>query len=48
MKFIVGFIAGFLVASSLVAYAASTDISVERLWNSVFDSTNNVIRVVGQ
>ena len=43
---VIGFILGVLF-SGAVAFAA-TDINVEALWNLVFDSTTNTIRVVGK
>jgi len=42
---IIGVIVGMLLGS-VIAFASS-DISIEKLWNRVFDSTNNFIRVEG-
>lgn len=41
----IGMIIGAIVSGGFIAY--SSDISIEKLWNQVFDSTNNYIRVEG-
>jgi len=44
---IIGVIVGMLLGSMVTIAVASSDISIEKLWNRVFDSTNNFIRVEG-
>ena len=43
---IIGIIIGMLFAGSFLAWA-SDDISIEKLWNRVFSSTTNSIRIEG-
>jgi len=47
MKFIIGIVIGFLLGAAVLSYAGSTDISGEALWNRVFNSTTNTIKVIG-
>lgn len=42
LGFLIGFIAGQVMQSKTVV---ASNLSQERLWNSVYDSTNNTIRV---
>lgn len=44
-KLIIGFIIGFIIGSCLVALAG--DVNIERIFNDVWDSTNNYLRVHG-
>lgn len=41
----IGMMLGTIIGGGVIAY--SSDIGIEKLWNQVFDSTNNVIRVEG-
>lgn len=40
-------IIGVLIGVALASTISFADISIEKLWNKVFDTTNNVIRVEG-
>ena len=46
MKFIIGFLLGFLLATSLVV--GFEDLSLEPLFNRVYNSTTDTISVEGQ
>jgi len=46
-KIIIGIIIGIIVATAWHGFAASTDISAEPLWNKVFITATNSIRIIG-
>ncbi len=46
-KLIIGLIIGFILGSVTIAIAGSTDISVESLYNRVFDSATNSLTITG-